>query len=232
MANFGRLPRTVDRRDYQLAPLLPRGWQEQLAAFKQAKRSKLWMPTAHTDQDGYGHCTTFTDADFQNTPPEVRKPPVRNAEAHNWYYRLVAYFGRPRDENGAEMRELMKWMQKVQKRVDRYAWASSLEQVQYWVSFKGPVISGEAWLTDMMKLDKLGFIHATGSVEGLHAFTWIGWDSYTHIWTGLNHWADMQLFQMSEDDFEKLHSMEGELVMTPELARRRLCRWLRALVAR
>lgn len=105
--------------------------------------------------------------------------------------------------------------------ISEYRWAWNLNDVVLALLEVGPVVMGTDWYADMMQIDRSGFVRATGSVVGGHA--WVlngvntkerkarlknswgrGWGVYGRAW-------------ISFDDLETLIGNQGEACLAVEV---------------
>lgn len=97
---------------------------------------------------------------------------------------------------------------------DSYRWAFTLDELVLAIGYKGPVVMGTWWYSSMFNPDSNGFVHATGTIEGGHAWLARGVSLRykrflcTNSWgTGWGKGGD---FYVSFEDMEKLLLAEGE----------------------
>lgn len=179
----------------------------------------LWKIQTILDQGQTGHCVGFTGADFLQDDP-VMDTGVDNALGDAIYYECKVIDGEPKGENGSNMRSLGKAL-KNRGRIAGYAFATSMDDVTSWLLTKGPVLCGTDWYTGMFSPDANGFVKPTGTVAGGHAWSLIGYDPKTKVFTAQNHWgtnwALSGLFKVNYTDLAALLAGTGEAMVTLEL---------------
>lgn len=220
---YGLLLSTPDERDYLLAPRLASSWQKDLAAFRKAGKATLYEYGPVLDQDDpdpTGHCGGFGPTDWENTAPIRAKH--ANSDAHALYYAIVASAGYPNSEDGVEMRWVAKYLKSIGK-IGAYAWASSLDEVRYWLALKSNLIVGTNWTTGMEEPDARGFIAPNGRIAGGHCYDLIGYDGKADVITLLNSWGDWGplhgIAKIKAIDFWKLMQSGGEVIAGLEIAK-------------
>jgi hypothetical protein len=218
---FGRIPSPLDERDYQLNDYLPipSFWEWLVSLFKPKKYpTKIWDVQERLDQKDTGHCVGFSCADWGNTLPIDDK--YTNADANKIYYECKVIDKEPKQENGSTVRSGCKAL-KNRKRLNAYAFSSTMDAILQWITSKGPVMCGTDWTSGMMNPDSRGLIKPTGSIVGGHAYTMIGYDSAYDEFVFLNswgkNWAVNGVFRMKQSDFKKLFADQGEAAAAVEL---------------
>jgi hypothetical protein len=107
--------------------------------------------------------------------------------------------------------------------VKRYLWADDLETMVIWLLTHGPIVVGFDWFGDMFRPDPLGIVHATGNLEGGHAFLYRAADVETRMFRFRNSWGhdwgkDGDAF-ISFEDTALLLSRQGEACTAVEQLR-------------
>jgi hypothetical protein len=206
---LGRNQSPLDIKDYKLASFMPK-------QFGDLSGSNYWPFNAEPlDQGDYGHCCGFGGADFGiNFPVEDT---YTNQTGHDFYYMCKIIDSEPKQENGSTVRSVAKVLQQV-GRISNYAFASSTDEISYWLLNKGPVIAGTTWTQDMFTPDENNIIHPTGKVAGGHCYllnekkgNFYGiqnsWDS---------RWGVSGKAYISIDDFAILFRSGGEVLAAVE----------------
>jgi hypothetical protein len=205
-------PDEIDWRDYAAEDYLPR-----LSIARVLQQKVLWNCKIVLDQLDKPHCAGFTGADFMNCLPVEGHE--TEATGDLFYYWCKQIDGEPNQENGTSIHSLMKVL-KAAGRIKSYAFTTSLATVKDWIVTKGPVLVGSEWMDGMMEPVE-GRVYPTGVSNGGHAYSFIGYDPATDIFTGLNHWGyDWGLggrFLIGAKDFAQLAGQGVELAMAVEL---------------
>lgn len=207
---FGRLQSKPDARDFRLANYIPSGAVDLTG-------EKIWnYPYPPMNQKLTPHCTGFGFCGWGNNEPVIDN--FTDQDAHDVYYKLKEIDGEPGAEDGSTVRTV--GMYGVQSgRMPHYAFAATMNDLLYWLIYKGPLIVGTNWTTDMMTTDKDNFIHPTGGIAGGHCYGINAKYAEPHLriqnsW-GLDFGINGQAF-ISFDDFEKLFHDGGEVLAAVE----------------
>lgn len=131
------------------------------------------------------------------------------------------------DYDGTSVRALFKVLQN-RGYVKSYGWAFDNDTATAWILQNSPMVFGTDWYSDMMEIDKHGFIHATGTVEGGHAYLIHGTNRRKRCPDGsigahriINSWGkafgDGGYAWISYVDMERLISNNGECATAIEL---------------
>jgi hypothetical protein len=173
------------------------------------------------DQDDTPHCGGFVGADWGICLP-VQDNYV-NQDGHNFYYKCKVLDGEPGQENGTNIHSLARVL-KNEGKINAYAFASSVEEIKWWILNRGPVIVGTDWTEDMFTPDANNRIHPTGAIAGGHAYLLTEWtkDDYIGIqnsWGSLwgNDPKQSGKAYISESDFKSLFLYDGEALAAIEL---------------
>lgn len=176
-------------------------------------RSRVWKRTIWLDQGREGACTGFGLSHVLGTTPR-RRGGVDNAFAQQRYYRARQFDEWPGENyDGSSVLGAMEGA-KADGLIKSYHWATTLAEIVYAVSYKGPVEIGVNWYTGMFNPNLDGFLKPTGKVEGGHAlaiggismtdrFFWL-YNSWGQDW-GINGAA-----KLSFDDMDRLLHESGE----------------------
>jgi len=211
---FGCKPSPKDGRDFPLTSFIPLGTNLTL----EGEDEMYWLFRGTTlHQNTTKHCTGFMAADFRINDPVFNN--CTNQDGHNYYYLAKELEGDPGGEDGAYMRSAAKALLSL-KQIEAYAFATTIEQIKYWLIHKGCLMIGTAWMSGMMKPDSNNIIHATGTMEGYHASLAKAWRIDNMI--GIkNSWGDDWGLHgeawISVDDFEKLRGTYIEAITAVDL---------------
>lgn len=125
--------------------------------------------------------------------------------------------GKP--HSGTETRAVAQYLQE-ENLIGEYRWAHCMEAVIAWILFKGPVIFGSPWLSNMEETDGKGVLHATGEEETGHAYVGVGYDPATEMFLCQNVWSDQWgekgFFWISLEDLTKLLQADGEAAVADD----------------
>lgn len=207
---FGRVPSPLDIRDYNLKSYIPRKFK--------LEGSKAWpFLSAPLDQKDTPHCVGFSMADWGINLPV--QSDYDNEDGHNFYYLCKIEDGEPKQENGSNLRSAAKVLQDA-GRIDAYAWATTVDDITYWLLNNGPVIVGTWWTEGMMIADEKNVIHPTGAVLGGHAYilnekTVDGFYGIQNSWG--SDWGVGGRSYISITDFAALLRTDGEAIASVEL---------------
>lgn len=138
------------------------------------------------DQGQTPHCVGFTGADWMNALPVDDH--VNAPMGHDLYYACKVKDGEPGQENGSDIRSLMKVL-KDRGRLNTYAAAAGIEEVTRFVCLQGPVCWGIGWTESMFTPDERGLVEPKGPDVGGHAFIEYGYDPETDEHLLLNSWG-------------------------------------------
>lgn len=158
---LGRYISPVDKRDYKLANYIP-------AELEDINIGGEW-PYNHIplNQGETPHCGGFGIANYGiNTPVE---DDFNDADGHHFYDLCKIIDGEPGEQNGTSIRSVAKVMRQIGM-INSYAFAHSIEEILYWLIYKGPMVVGTAWTYDMFMPDSNNIVHPTGTIEGGHCY--------------------------------------------------------------
>lgn len=135
-------------------------------AFATNPRSYTWGCLTYLDQGQEGACVGHGIAHEAAARPVVR--PVKSSDAFQVYreaqkndeYPGEAYSGTS-TLAGMKAATGMGWY-------SEYRWAFGLEDVVLALGYKGPVVIGVNWYSQMFDTDSSGFIHVEGELRGGH----------------------------------------------------------------
>lgn len=207
---FGRNPSPLDIRDFNLKAYIPRKIS--------LEGSKAWpFLSAPLDQKDTSHCVGFSMADWGINLPV--QSDYDNEDGHSFYYLCKIEDGEPKQENGSNLRSAAKVLQDA-GRIDAYAWATTVDEITYWLLNNGPVIVGTWWTEGMMFADEKNVIRPTGAVLGGHAYilnekTVDGFYGIQNSWG--TDWGISGRSYISITDFATLLRTDGEAIASVEL---------------
>jgi len=211
---LGRIPSPFDNRDFNLGVFIPKaGLQLTLI------RNRNWLFPAPNalNQEETPHCVGFSMADFGINLPVNTK--YTNEDGHKFYRLCKIEDQDPLGENGSNLRSAAKVLKNL-RRINNYAFASTLAQVKYWLLQRGPLIAGTIWTESMFCPDKNNILNIDGAVVGGHAYLLNEWtkDGYIGI---QNSWGDDWGIKgkayISSVNFEKIFRQGGEVVTSVEI---------------
>jgi hypothetical protein len=129
--------------------------------------------------------------------------------------------GEPKEENGSNVRSGAKVMLQ-RKRLQAYAFASSVDEIRAYLRQRGPVVVGTDWTAAMFTPDADHYVHPTGAVEGGHCYLILGDRVQEKAFVCINSWGspwgNRGRFKIGWADFEQLLSNQGEACGAVELA--------------
>ena len=207
---LGRNVSTKDFRDYPLGAYI-RGVSE--------ITEKMWPFTVDAlNQLETVHCGGFTMAHYGicHQMPSM----YTNGDGHNFYEQCNITDGTPGLQNGTSCRT----MAVTGKRLGMwktYAFATTMEEIDYWLLNEGSLMVGTEWTEGMFFPDANNIIHPTGAVAGGHA--WLLNGKIPGFKHGITSWGpDFGInggFWISDADFESLFHQQGEAIAAVEVAK-------------
>jgi hypothetical protein len=103
-----------------------------------------------------------------------------------------------------------------------YRWATTVDDVELAILEAGPVVVGTNWYTGMFRPDAKGYVHATGQVEGGHAYLVNGYSRIAERFRCKNSWGRSWgrrgHFYVGRDVLAQLLSERGEACLAVEVA--------------
>lgn len=210
---FGRIPSPYDERDFRLVDFMPGPFVRALTA--PLSTTKSWIfPREALNQGTTPHCVGFSMADFGICEPTFDMYTTK--DGHHFYELCKQIDGYKGD--GSTVRAAAKVLKNL-GRIPAYAFASTVEEIKWWLLNKSPVIMGTIWTQGMVSPDAGGVIRATGNVLGGHAYLLNGWDG-THF-LGVNSWGPYWgvngKFKISQADLERIFRQGGEAMTAVEV---------------
>jgi hypothetical protein len=127
-------------------------------------KRRLWL-----NQFNEGACTGFGFSHALGTGFRRPKYTIDNAFAKQRYYR-ARQFDQWAGENyeGSSVLGAMEGG-KADKLIKAYYWCTTMAELDFAISWMGPVDIGVDWYGDMFYPDEKGFIHVSGNLEGGHS---------------------------------------------------------------
>jgi hypothetical protein len=209
---FGRIQSPIDERDWCLDKFVP---DEPVLVLPKHKKWDFPLPVLDQEQTPY--CVGFSMAHFGICEPTFT--PYTKKDATEMYYECKEKDGDPRGQSGTTIRSAAKVL-RDRGAIENYAFASSIDQIKWWLLNRGPIIVGTIWTEEMMNPDADGNLNIDGFIVGGHAYLLdeltdddrIG---FSNSWgTG---WGKNGKAYMSLEDFEKLFERGGEALAAVEL---------------
>lgn len=165
----------------RLQALDDRDWNHRMAAALVARPAiepvpwtrpwRYWAPGPTLDQGAEPQCVGYAWRQWlASTPVRTRTGPTA-ADIYTAAQLVDEWPGE--GYAGTSVRAGAKVMQ-AQGRIAEYVWAETWQQVRDWLLARGPVVFGTNWYTGFFTPDQNGYVDATGSVEGGHAYLCIG----------------------------------------------------------
>lgn len=214
---LGRLPSPFDPRDWRLASFEAPNY---LKAAQSLTEVQYDFPLPSLNQERTGHCVGFSGAAFGIASPVNQM--YNNEIGHKFYYMCKEIDGEPTSEDGSYVRSMAKVLKNI-GRIEAYAFAFSIAEINWWLMNRGSVIAGTIWTEGMFKPDAENMIHVTGSVQGGHAYLLIGIKIVNGVpcYVIQNSWGDAwgvkgQAY-ISIADFELIFKYNGEAMTAVEL---------------
>lgn len=213
---LGRTPSPYDPRDYNLEAFMPKG----VLRFTLAREKRWDYPLETLNQEQTFHCVGFSMANFGINSPTNMK--YTNEIGHSFYYLCKEEDGEPKAENGSSIRSAAKVLRKV-RRINGYAFASTMSVIRWWLLNKGPMITGTIWTQNMFTPDSNGIILPIGDIVGGHAYLldevkYINSKEYLGFHNSWGEgWGIKGRGYISFEDFEKILRQFGEVMTAVEL---------------
>lgn len=149
-------------------------------------KSRYWYPgMVALDQGSVGACVGFAGTNWKQNSPTRTK--VTNQDGLDLYYECKKIDGIP-DIEGTYARALLEVL-RAQGKVQRYLWATSIDDVKAWVLGVGSVLVGTPWYEGMFDPDADGTIHLTGNVAGGHEYLIRGYSNPRKAYRCRNSWG-------------------------------------------
>jgi len=219
MYNLGRLV-SKDSRDRLFSLKAP-------AAAPNTKY-KFWYTSPAFDQGWTSQCVAYSGVKLLDSGP------IRNTQAKLDFTFSDLYTECQKndqwegeDYDGTSVRALLKVL-KNKGYISRYEWAFDVQTIVNHVLTTGPMVVGTTWTNDMFNADSKGFIRATGSIAGGHAYLIKGVNTETKCSDGtvgafriINSWGagwgNRGCASISFADFDKLLKDDGEAATVVEI---------------
>lgn len=210
---LGRNPSPLDSRDYKLADF---EIGKKLAA--EPLVTTVWpFLAAPLDQGDTPHCVGFGGADFGiNNPIQDN---FTNQDGHDIYWKCKVVDGEPGMQNGSSVRSLAKVLRDMGI-IKNYAFAHTINEINYWLMHKGPMIMGTDWTEGMCYPDADNLVHITGEIIGGHCFCVNeiydnGEYNIQNSWD--NYWGINGRAHITISDFQKIFANGGEALAAVEI---------------
>lgn len=210
MYGLGRNVSTKDNRDYPLSAYIH--------GVTSAKE-KIWTFEGDAlDQKETPHCGGFTMAHYGICHPMFSL--YTNNDGHNFYEQCNITDGTPGLQNGTSCRTMAQTGRRLGM-WKTYAFATTMEEIDYWLLNEGSLMVGTSWTMDMFLPDKDNIIRPTGNIAGGHA--WLLDGKIEGYKKGVTSWGpDFGInghFWISDADFEALFWKQGEAIAAVEVAK-------------
>lgn len=183
---MGRLP----AEDPQDERFLMRAALEPVAVPVVKPPYRHWTPGDIIHQGRSGKCVGAAWRAFLESSP-IRVKRGIGPDWHAIYYeaqRRDEWPGAEPDYEGTSVRAGAKAVEAF-GHLQEYRWARAIQDVADWVLLISPVVVGTVWTTAMFEPDRNGFIRPTGTVEGGHAYTLLGYNARTKLFRCQNSWG-------------------------------------------
>jgi hypothetical protein len=211
---FGRIESPLDIRDFKLASYMPLKYN--------TAGSMSWAFLAEPlDQNTTNHCVGFAMANWGiNLPVQDN---FTNEDGHAFYRKCKVVDNDPGGEDGTYIRSGATVLRN-DGLIDTYAFASSVDEIAYWILTRGPVIVGTKWTEGMCTvIDNV--IHPTGKVIGGHGYllnekTEDNYFGIQNSWD--DNWGVKGKAYISMEDFAILFRNGGEALAAVEIAGRKV----------
>ena len=208
---FGRLESAFDERDYDLNEFVPKFRLSPIT-------EKTWNFNSEAlNQGDTNHCVGFSMAAFGISDPIFSN--FTNEDAHSFYYKCKELEGRPKNEEGSNLRSAAKILKQAGK-IDGYAFARSIDTIKWWILNRGPVIVGTLWMEGMMRPNIDNKLNISGNSLGGHAYMLNEWrnDGYFGIQNSWgNGWGKNGKAYIASTDFSKIFARGGEAITAVEV---------------
>lgn len=130
-----------------------------------SNKSKLWRAQPNRlNQGSRGACVGFTGANWMGALPIYDR--VTDKTGFDLYWACKQIDGIP-DVEGTYDRALAKVLV-AQGRIERYVWATTIEELRNWVQTTGPVMVGTTWYDQMFNPDHQHLLWPVGNPVGGH----------------------------------------------------------------
>lgn len=167
------------------------------------------------DQGQEGACTGFG---FEHVRALSPYPQLVSVHSARDAYIGARYFDEwwGEDYEGSSVNGVMKWGRSVGT-IKSWYWCKTLVELDHALSWHGAVEGGSNWYTGMFSPDSNGVLHASGNVEGGHAYAIAG--KRLHPTFGKQYridnswgedWGELGGAWISDVDMQKLMDEDGE----------------------
>jgi len=177
-------------------------------------RSYTWSVPVSLNQGREGACVGFAWAH------EIAARPWPDANITNDYAIAIYRWAQQNDHLPGEDYEgtsvlagakaVSEWLDRIRE----YRWAFGLDDVRRTLGYRGPLVLGLNWYSDMRQTDADGFVHASGEVIGGHAilaYSVSEKGKYVRLWNSWGRgWGQGSSCKVSFDDLGRLLDERGE----------------------
>lgn len=210
---LNRRPRS-DYRNLRLSDFISAEDRRRAAAVV----NKVWDLPAVSDQGNTPHCVGYAELNNGNCEPV--QDGWANDMGDTLYYKAKEYDNEPNQENGSStlsgVKAFMFYARLEGAEGQKYAFASSIEDIKVWVLVKSPVVTGTDWHNNMFYPDSNGVVHLGGGIAGGHEWLIIGYDRATDMFLAANSWGPgfgiNGTFSISATDYAELMKDQGDAV--------------------
>lgn len=208
MPAFGRIP-SPDVRDQAFPMEAHIDWTVALPDHK------FWSVRESTDQGNLGACVGASWRNWLQAAPVMTKigegPTWR--QIYDQAQILDPFPGQEPEVSGSTVRAGAQALQQWGY-IQSYVWADTIATAKAFILQNGPVVFGTNWLSGMMTPDGNNVIHATGGVQGGHAYLVTGFSSRKGCFRIHNSWSRQWGWNgsayISEADLTKVFAQGGE----------------------
>lgn len=218
---MGRIPSSLDEHDYRMTAAFT--FKDTLTSTW--RRKMVWRPRGVTNQgastDGVNGCTGFSIANLGALTPIIN---MREFAAGAAIYKLARQIERtyPQDV-GATTRGSLKAAQQLGL-IKNYYFARSLDEIEFYIRSRGPVVFASDWYYDMFKPGKGFYLSPTGQNMGGHQYILYGVDARdrkARVWYVESSWdvtwADNGTARMDDSVAQYLYQSRGECAGVTEI---------------
>lgn len=189
----------------------PRDKRFELTARRNTKNARYWRDDYFRgDQGATPHCVGYAWAHWLANAP-IRGQYLEPAGVYTCAQRFDEWRGESYE--GTSVRAGCKVLRSLGF-VERFEWATTVDQVATAVLSRGPVVIGSSWFEGMNATDDSGFVRVAGELLGGHAWIITGVNVARQRFRLLNSWGDAWGERgrawISAADLAKLLDADGE----------------------